>query len=111
MNRKGQALVEFIIILPILVIIFMSIVDMANLFYKRYQLENQLDYITDLYINDKKTEINTYTNDNQIIVNYENNLSRTTINLKKKTEIVTPLLKQIFKDPYYIEVKRVIYDE
>ena len=111
MNKKGQALVEFIIILPVLIMIFMSIVDMGNLFYKKYQLENELDYIADLYINDKKAEINTYVNDNQFIINYETNLSKTTINLKKKVEIVTPGLKRIFKDPYYIEVKRVVYDE
>lgn len=111
MNQKGQALVEFIFVLPILILIVMAITDMGNILYKKYQLENDVDYIADLYKQKKQTEIDNYAKENKIIVNYNKNVNQITINLNKKVSIVTPGLKNILKDSYYIHVKRVMYDE
>ena len=36
-NNKGQALVEFIIVLPILLLIIISIVDFGNIISKKYK--------------------------------------------------------------------------
>ena len=40
---SGQALVEFIIIVPILLLILMGIVDFGNIIYQKYRLEGSLD--------------------------------------------------------------------
>ena len=40
MNRKGQALVEFVLILPIFIMILFSIVDFGMIFNKKNELEN-----------------------------------------------------------------------
>ena len=37
-NSKGQALVEFIIVLPILLLIIMAIIDFGHIFTKKYSL-------------------------------------------------------------------------
>ena len=111
MNQKGQALVEFIVVLPVLILIIMAITDMGNILYKKYQLENDLDYIAELYKQEKQLEIESYTNENNIIVSYDTNINQVTINLNKEVSVVTPGLKTILKDPYYINVKRVMYDE
>ena len=42
MNKKGQALVEFILILPVLLLILMAMIDIGNIFLKKYELENSL---------------------------------------------------------------------
>ncbi len=111
MNQKGQALVEFIVVLPVLILIIMAITDMGNILYKKYQLENDLDYIAELYKQEKQLEIESYANENNIIVSYDTNINQVTINLNKEVSVVTPGLKTILKDPYYINVKRVMYDE
>ena len=51
MNRKGQALVEFIIILPVLLLIIISMIDIGNIFVKKYDLENDIQTVENLYTN------------------------------------------------------------
>ena len=46
-NNKGQALIEFILILPILLIITIGIFDLFNIQNKKYELANELDYISE----------------------------------------------------------------
>ena len=46
MNNKGQALVEFIIVAPILLLIFVALIDIGNIFLKKYDLNNDdIDFI------------------------------------------------------------------
>ena len=40
MNKKGQALVEFVLILPVFLMILFAVVDFGNLLYRKNQLEN-----------------------------------------------------------------------
>ena len=56
-NKKGQALVEFVVIMPIFIMLLISIIDLGNIIYKKYHLENDLDYIVDLYRLNKISEI------------------------------------------------------
>ena len=54
MNRKGQALVEFVLILPIFIMILFSIVDFGIIFNKKNELENiSIDIINLLNNNNK----------------------------------------------------------
>ena len=59
-NSKGQALIEFILILPILLILTIGIFDLFNMQNQKYELSNDLDYVSELYINGKQNE--NYTN-------------------------------------------------
>lgn len=108
---KGQALVEFIIIAPIFIMMMMAVIDLGNIIYKKYQLENDLDYIVDLYRENKSTEIKTYSNDNGFNTNITNNGETITIELSKDVAIITPILNIIMDNPYKITVDRVIYSE
>ena len=40
MNKSGQALVEFVIILPIIMMIIFVIIDFSNVFYQKNHLES-----------------------------------------------------------------------
>ncbi|MDD2435223.1 MAG: TadE/TadG family type IV pilus assembly protein [Bacilli bacterium] len=111
MNKKGQALVEFILILPIFVMFLLSMLDFANVIYRKYHLENDLDYIVDLYRQAKTTEINIYAQSEEIRVDYQVVGDKTTVILYKNVDIITPGASLIFDDPYTVEVKRVIYNE
>lgn len=110
-NTKGQALIEFILILPILLILTIGVFDLFNIQNKKYDLENDLDYITELYMNNNENEINTYLNKNDITL--EKNINGEFIELKltKKVKLITPLLNKVLDNPTTISVKRsVLYE-
>lgn len=110
-NHKGQALVEFIVILPILLTIILGAVDFGNIIYKKYHLENDLDLIVDLYKQNKTNEINNYVNEKEISFKFNKKNNLTTITLSKNINIITPGLNVVLKNPYTIKVDRVIYEE
>ena len=49
MNKKGQALVEFIIILPVIIFIIMLLVDFMTIFSYKNKLESNMNNVTILY--------------------------------------------------------------
>ena len=110
-NTKGQALIEFILILPILLILTIGVFDLFNIQNKKYDLENDLEYIKELYMNNNEDEINTYLNKNDITL--EKNINGEFIELKltRKVKLITPLLNKVLDNPTIISVKRsVLYE-
>ena len=57
MNKKGQALVEFIIILPVIIFIIMLLVDFMTIFSYKNKLESNMNNVTILYKENKIDEI------------------------------------------------------
>ena len=51
MNRKGQALVEFVLILPVFIFILFVIVDFGNILSNKNKLEYVSADIVDMYKN------------------------------------------------------------
>ena len=114
MRKNGQALVEFIIILPVIIMLLLGIIDFGMIFYKKNYLESSLDEITEIYKKTKdESKINDYLNkskeDIKYNISYDNEY--TTIILEQKYNFITPGLNLIITNPYEIEVTRVIYDE
>ena len=110
-NNKGQALVEFIIVLPILLLIIISIIDFGNIISKKYSLENDIDTISNLYEEEKYDEINKYTSDKNISVHYKNNGDLLVITLSKDINITSPVLNIIFGNTYKVTVEKSMYSE
>lgn len=110
-NNHGQALVEFILIVPVLVIFILGIFDIGNIIYKKYQLENDLDYIVDLYEENKISDIDTYIRKENIIMNDSKETEYTTITLSKNISFVTPGASKIFGTSYKISTSRTIKNE
>ena len=110
-DKKGQALVEFIIIAPIFIMMIMSMIDLGNVIYKKYHLENELDYVVDLYREGKRDEMNNYALNNEFKTNIQKNNDIVTIELSKDVVIYTPILNVVMSNPYKIMVDRVIYSE
>ena len=67
-NNKGQALVEFIIIMPILILLFVSIFDMGLVMLNKYKLENELDTIISYYNNNEEDVMNAYASSKDISI-------------------------------------------
>ena len=109
-NNKGQALVEFILILPVILAILLVIIDLGKIFNEKNTLENTSIDIIELYKNGKTIdEIKNKYSDISITTNIENNYL--TIKLKKEIEIITPGLNIVLDNPFVVEVERVVYYE
>ena len=108
MNRKGQALVEFVLILPVLILILFVIFDFGNIFYSKYDLQNQSSDIIKLMINGKDSDDIKKVYDKFNIVVSEYNDDYRLITISKKVDLITPMLSLVIDDPYVIKVERVI---
>ena len=109
-NSKGQVLVEFIIVLPVLLLIIMAIIDLGNIFTKKYSLENDLDIISNMYKEEKYDSINSYVKGNSLSILYEREEEFIKINVSKNININTPILNNILGKNYKIETSKIIYE-
>ena len=108
-NNKGQALVEFIIILPIFLLLIISIIDFGNIITKKYSLENDMDVISDMYKEEKYDDINKYIKDKKIEISYESNSDFIVISISKDINVISPMLNIVFGKTYKINVEKSIY--
>lgn len=107
-NNKGQALVEFIIVLPLLLLIIMSIIDFGNIITKKYSLQNELDLVSDMYLDHK--DVKSYVKSKNINMSLKKEDDITTIKLDKNISIISPILNIVFDKNYLIEVEKSIYE-
>lgn len=107
MNRKGQALVEFVLILPIFIIILFSIVDFGMIFNKKNELENiSVDVVNMLNKDIPLEEIKSEYADIDIEISSDDKYKNVVIS--DKIDILTPGLNRILGNPYEIKVERKI---
>jgi len=110
MNNKGQALVEFVLILPIFILILFVIIDFGMIINTKSSLENKSVDIVEFVKNDKTIEeINSLYDDIQLDINYGEDYIK--IIIYSDVDIITPGLNRILGDPYLVKVERVIYNE
>lgn len=108
MNRKGQALVEFVLILPIFIMILFVIYDFGNIFSNKSNLENISSDIVDMYNNNitKVEIIREYSNLDITFDDYKDKYTK--IIVKKNVDILTPGLDRILGKKYEIVVERIV---
>lgn len=109
-NRKGQALVEFILIIPVFLLFIVGIIDMGNLIYQKYKLEDNLDYVVELYRNEKNLKIDDYIKEINVNLDVNKSSNYTTIKLSKNIKMTTPILKDIMGKNQTLETERTIYE-
>lgn len=110
MNKKGQALVEFVIILPIFLLLVLGVIDIGQILYNRTKLEGVITDVISMYekgisISDIKEEVE------PLELKMEEDGDYLLFHLVKEVDIITPGLNFILDDPYQIEVSRSIYNE
>lgn len=112
MNKRGQALVEFIIILPIMIFIMLAIIDYGMISYTKSKIENIITDVGNMYKNNEsEDEIKDFIKSNDKLLNSVINFDDKYINIKlyKKYDYITPGLNKIFK-VNEISVERKIYN-
>lgn len=107
MNNKGQALVEFVLILPIFLFILLTIYDFGRIFNEKNSLEGKSSDVIDMYKSGKSLdEIENIYEDISITITSDNEYDK--IIVESSLEIITPGLGRIFGKPYIIKVERYI---
>lgn len=107
MNRKGQALIEFVLILPVFLFILFAIIDFGVIFSTTNNLESDSADIIELFKNGTSLEeLKEMYSDSKIDISNEGEYYKfkitTTVNL------ITPGFNRVFGDPYVIDVERVV---
>ena len=104
MNKKGQALVEFVLILPILIFILLAFVDIGRLMIMKNHLEGLIGTVnidtTSVSDKEYKIEVNREEDNNKVIVE-----------LKSCLDVTTPGLNKILGDPACVTTSKIIEKE
>lgn len=108
MNRRGQALVEFVLILPIFLLILFTIVDFGNLLAKKNQLETESTDIVLLLRNGKSTEevAKSYSKIKIEESVFEEKYNK--IKISENITLINPFLYKILGNPCVVEVERIV---
>lgn len=107
MNRRGQALIEFVLILPIFIFLLLVIFDFGMIFTKKSKLESISSDVLNLYKNGNTLEdISILYPDNEINMISEGEYNHLII--IDKVKIYTPGLNLIIGNPFEIKVERYI---
>lgn len=110
-NNKGQALVEFVILIPVLILLILSIFDLGNIILKKYKLENELDTIINYYNNNDEQLMNSYASMKDISIKKERkNNNMIDIKVSYEVNFNTPVLNKIMGENYQIETSRIVYE-
>ena len=112
MNKKGQALVEFVLLIPIILMVLFVVIDFASIFYDRNHLEGILnDVVLMAQENVSEIEIKKAINDPSITYSLEKNGQFAVVKLKKEVNMITPFSNVFFESPYVIKTERTIFYE
>lgn len=105
MNRKGQSLVLFIIILPVMLVLFSVLIETVYISYQKQKLYSVTKTIiaSSLERNDKNDIINLYKDNNIVLesIDISNDLG---ISIKAKEKVNSLMGKIINKENYTIYV-------
>lgn len=111
MDKKGQALVEFVIIMPIIMMIIFIIIDFSNVFYQKNNLENTTNDIVRLRENGKSNEYIQKSMPKDIKISYIPENNNIKLEVTKNIKLITPFSSMFFKSPYQIKTERVLLYE
>ena len=112
MNKKGQALVEFVLILPVFILLVFAFIDIGKIILCKNSLESTINDVALLVKNNADSEdIRRYINEeSNYNIKYEIiNSDYTKIILSTKIDLITPGFNKIFDEN--IKIERSIINE
>jgi len=108
-KNSGQALVEFVMIVPIILFLLFIIIDFSNVFYHKNRLERTLDDVVS-YVKNDEENISSMLDDN-VTYTLKEHGRYLTIEVTEKVVLITPFSNIFFDNPYSIETERTILYE
>lgn len=108
-NEKGQALTEFILILPVVLIILLAVFNVSYIYIEKYNLENNLETITDLYQNGEYKALKAYVANENIDYDENKTDKLTKITISKNILISAPVLNKVLGKKLKIEATKTVF--
>ena len=108
-NKSGQALIEFILILPVLLLLIFALIDFGRIIVCKSHLEGVMNEVSSLI----DEEIPTFLGkDKDYKISYSIKIDEyRNITLSTKLDLITPGLKNVLKNPYTVKVERsMVYE-
>lgn len=106
-NNRGQALIEFVLILPVFLLILFAIIDFGIIFNTKSNLENDsIDIVNSFKNGNSIEEIDNMYEDSSVSITNEGEYYK--IKITTSINLITPGLNRILGDPYLISVERVV---
>lgn len=112
--KRGQALVEFVIILPIFIFLLLAIIDIGKMISTKNKLESVMSSVIEEYKSQNsipEIEQNLKKEQKKILLETKKDNDFLTIYLKEEISVLTPGLNLLFPSPYQVIVERSIKDE
>ena len=112
LNKHGQALIEFLLVLPVLLLIIFAFIDFGRIILCKNHLESVMSDVVTIYSKEGEEKINSYLENDEYKIHYsikKNNYID--ISLETKLDLITPGLKSILSNPYKVLVERRIINE
>ena len=111
LNCKGQTLVEFVLVIPVVIMLIFSSFDFMKILYEKIKLENITNDCLNLMEKDYSydevsSKLKKQDNHIKLEVKYQDN-NIMNIKLSKEIVVLTPGLNKIIGNPYKISVERV----
>ena len=108
-NKRGQALIEFVLILPVLLLLIFAFIDFGRIIVCKNHLEGVMNEVSSLNDNEIKTYLK---KDTDYEIKYEVKIDEyKNITLSTNLSLITPGLNSILKNPYLVKVERSIVYE
>ncbi len=109
MNNKGQALVEFILILPVILVSVVILTDLGSIFVQKINLNNSMATVVELYQNNEKEEMLAYVAKENLKYEEKEVNDMVEITLKKNIKVSAPILSNVLGKDYMAKTSQTIY--
>ena len=98
LNKKGQALIEFVLILPIIILLLLGGIDLGRIILSKIELENKVTDEIGLLKNDEITisELSERLNDNDTKIKILENETTSFITIEVEEKITRCFSNSIF---------------
>lgn len=120
-NKRAQALIEFVLVLPILIMLLFSIIDFGTILIRKSELENKINEAyeaakntidgADLYENVKNAINKEGENNIEVEIILDNESDYMKIKLTSSVKVITPGLNLILGSFHKTSVERVVLYE
>lgn len=109
LNKRGQALIEFVLLLPIIIILIFSSIDVLNLVLRKNDLNTRVNDEIVLFENKKETitDLEQRLESEGIDVTFKQEDKYVTVIATQEIKWISPVTTTILKN-YTIKTKRVI---
>ena len=86
-------------------------IDIGNIFLKKFDLNNDLETVATLYENGDITKLNNYLEEENINLSEESKDDMITLTLSQKVSISTPVIQQLLGSDYEIKTSKTIFKQ